>query len=82
MRAQVHLTICSPVDVAHRALPSVGFSGQEYCSGLRFPPPPGDLPTTQGSNLRLLHWQVDFFPTEPPEEAPYLHIYIFICIIE
>ena len=39
----------------------VGFSGQEYCSGLPFPPPPGDRHTTQGSHLHLLHWQVDFF---------------------
>ena len=29
--------------VAHRALLSMGFSRQEYCSGLRCPPP-GDLP--------------------------------------
>ena len=29
--------------VAHQALLSIGFSGQEYCSGLPCPPP-GDLP--------------------------------------
>jgi len=41
----------------------MGFSRQEYWSGLPFPPP-GDLPT-RGSNLhllRLLHWQVDSLP--------------------
>ena len=46
---------------------SVGFSRQEYWSGLAFPSP-GDLPDP-GSNLgllRLLHWQADFFTPEPP----------------
>ena len=32
-----------PLTVAHQALPSMGFSRQEYWSGLPFPPP-GDLP--------------------------------------
>ena len=32
-----------PVDCAHKAPPSVGFSRQEYWSGLPFPSP-GDLP--------------------------------------
>ena len=36
---------------------SMGFSRQEYWSGLLVPPP-GDFPT-QGSNLSLLHcWQI------------------------
>ena len=39
--------------VAHQAPVSMGFSRQEYCSGLP-DPPPGDL-RTQGSNLGLLH---------------------------
>ena len=30
--------------VAHHTLLSMGFSTQEYCSGLPCPPPPGDLP--------------------------------------
>ena len=41
--------------VAHQAPPSMGFSRQEYWSGLAFPSP-GDLPT-QGSNPGLLHWR-------------------------
>ena len=48
----------------------MGFSRQEYWSGLPFPPP-GIFPT-QGSNLHLLHWQVDSLPAEPsrkPEEV-------------
>ena len=32
-----------PLTVAHQAPPSMGFSRQEYWSGLPFPPP-GDLP--------------------------------------
>ena len=36
--------LCDPMDcVAYRAPPSVGFSRQEYWSGLPFPSP-GDLP--------------------------------------
>ena len=37
------LTLCNPVDWAQQAPLSVGFSRQEYWSGLPFPPP-GDLP--------------------------------------
>ena len=37
---------------------SIGFSRQEHCSGLPCPPLQGIFPT-QGSNLHLLHWQVD-----------------------
>ena len=33
----------TPWTVAHQASPSMGFSRQEYCSGLLFPSP-GDLP--------------------------------------
>ena len=40
---QVCLTLCDPVDVAHQAPLSMGFSRQEYRSGLSCPPP-GDLP--------------------------------------
>ena len=34
----------------------MGFSRQEYLSGLPFPSP--GIFLTQGSNLRLLHWQI------------------------
>jgi len=33
------LTLCSPITAAHEAPPSVGFSRQEYCSGLPLPSP-------------------------------------------
>ena len=39
---------------------SMGFFRREYCSGLPFPSLE-DLPT-QGSNPRLLHWQVGSLP--------------------
>ena len=42
----------TPWAVVHQAPLSMGFSRQEYWSGLPFPPP-GVLPT-QGSSLRLL----------------------------
>ena len=47
------LTLVTPWTVAHQAPLSMGFSRQEYWSGLPFPSP-GDLPT-QESNLSLLH---------------------------
>ena len=39
----VCLTLCDPTDVARQAPLSMGFSRQEYWSGVPFPPP-GDLP--------------------------------------
>ena len=53
----------TPWTVAHQASLSMGFSRQEYWSGLPFPSP-GDLPD-QGWNQclwLLLHWQVDSLP--------------------
>ena len=42
--AQLYPTLCDPMNyIAHKAPLSMGFSGQEYWSGLPFPPP-GDLP--------------------------------------
>ena len=52
--------------VACQAPLSMGFSRQEYWSGLPFPPP--GIFQTQGSNpglLHLLHWQVDSSPLSP-----------------
>ena len=60
-------TLCDPWTVAHQAPLSMGFSRQEYWSGLPCPSP-GDLPT-QGSNpclVRLLHWQAGSLPLVPP----------------
>ena len=46
--------------VARQAPLSLGFSRQEFWSGVPFPPP-GDLPTQwlNAHHLRLLHWQAE-----------------------
>ena len=65
--AQSRLTLCDPKDCSPPHSSVHGISRQEYQSGLLFPPP-GIFPT-QGSNPCLpclLHWQEDFFTTEPP----------------
>ena len=49
-----------PWTIACSAPLSIGFSRQEYWSGLPFPSP-GDL-LTQRSSLSLLHWQDDPLP--------------------
>ena len=50
--------------VASQAPLSMGFSKQEYWSGLPFPPP-GDLPNP-GIEPRSPAWEVDALPLEPP----------------
>ena len=52
--------------VAYHAPPSVGFSRQEYWSGLPFPSP-GDLPNT-GIEPRSPTLRADALPSEPPGE--------------
>ena len=55
--------------VACQAPLSIGFSRQEYWSGLPFPPPGGLL--TQGLNLHLLyllHCQADSLPLLPAKK--------------
>ena len=55
--------------IAHQAPLCMGFSRQEYWSGL--PCPPAGIFPTQGSNPRLLcllHWQVGSLPLVPPGE--------------
>ena len=54
----------TPWTVAYQASPSVGFSRQEYWSGLLFPSP-GDLPNP-GIKPRLPALQADALPSEPP----------------
>ena len=49
---------CNSMDMAHQAPLSMGFPKQEYWNELPFPSPEG-LPDPQGSNLHLLHGQVD-----------------------
>ena len=52
--------------VAHQALPSMGFSRQEYWTGLPFPTP-GNLPHP-GIELRSPALQAEVLPSEPPRK--------------
>ena len=57
--------LCSPVDCSPPALLSMGFSRQEYWSGLPFPPP-GDLPDPGVKPMScLLYWQAGSLPLVP-----------------
>ena len=62
--AQSCLTLCGPWTVAHQAPPSMGFSRQEYWSGLPFPSP-GDLPNP-GIEARSPTLQADALTSVPP----------------
>ena len=57
----------TPWTVAYQAPPSMGFSRQEYCSGLPFPSP-GDLP-----NPGIEPWspalETDTLTSEPPGKS-------------
>ena len=61
--SRVHLFV-TPWTVAHQAPLSMGFSQQEYWSGLSFPPP-RDLPNP-GIQLTPPALAGKFFTTEPP----------------
>ena len=54
----------TPWTVAYQVPPSVGFSRQEYWSGLPFPSP-GDLPNP-GTEPGSPALQADALPSEPP----------------
>ena len=56
----------TPWTVGHQAPPSMGFSRQEYQSGLLFPSP-GDLPHP-GIEPGSPALQADTLPSEPPGE--------------
>ena len=59
----VRLSVTPFVTAAHQAPLSVGFSRQEYCSGLPFPSP-GDLPDPE-IEARSSALQADSLPSEP-----------------
>ena len=61
--AKSYLTLVTPWTVAHQAPLSLGFSRQEYWSGLPFPPQ-GDLPDP-GIELTSPASAGGFFITEP-----------------
>ena len=62
--AQLCLTLVTLWTVAYQASLSMGFSWQEYWSGLPFPSP-GDLPNP-GIEPRSPALQADVLPSEPP----------------
>ena len=69
MLSHVQLFVTS-LTVAHQASLSMGFSKQEYCSGLPFPPP-GDLPDpgTEPMSPESPALAGEFFTTEPPGKS-------------
>ena len=68
----------TPWTVAHQALPSVGFSRQEYWSGLPFPSP-GDLPYP-GIEPGSPALQADTLTAELPEEYILLYtVILWLC---
>ena len=64
--------------VACQASLSMGFSRQEYWSGLPFPSP-GDLPNP-GIEPGSPTLQADALSSEPPGKHIYIHTYIYIYI--
>ena len=58
--------LCNRWTVAYQAPPSMGFSRQEYWSGLPFPSP-GDLRHPE-IELRSRALQADALPSEPPRK--------------
>ena len=72
--AQSCLTVCEPLDCNHQAPLSMGFSRQEYWSGLPFPFP-GDFPHP-GTELKS--------PVSPALVGrffiTFVYILLYICI--
>ena len=68
--AQLCPTLGDPMDCSHQAPLSMGFSRQEYGSGLPFPSP-GNLPYP-GIEPRPPTLQADSLPSELPGKTPYL----------
>ena len=62
----------TPWTIDHQAVLSMGFSRQEYRSGLPFPTP-GIFPN-QGPTWVLLHWQAGSLPLAPPGK-PHITFY-------
>ena len=71
--------LATPWTVAYQAPPSLGFSRQEYWSGLPFPSP-GDLPNP-GIEPGSPVLQADALPSEPPGKSKYkINIHEFTLI--
>ena len=67
--SQPRPTLCDPVDCIRQAPLSMGFSRQEYCSGMPFPSP-GGLPNP-GIKFGSPALQADSFSSEPPGKPQY-----------
>ena len=67
---QSHLTLATPWTAICQAPLSMGFSRQEYWSGLPFPSP-GDLPNP-GNKPSSPTLQADSLPSEPPGKSYYM----------
>ena len=65
------LLFSTPWTVADQAPPSMGFSSQEYWSGLPFPSP-GDLPDP-GIEPKSPMLQADALSSEPPGKILIIH---------
>ena len=68
----------TPSTVVYQAPPSMGFSSQEYWSGLPFPSP-GHLPDP-GIEPRSPALQADALPPEPPEKPQKPTNYVERCV--
>ena len=75
--AQSCPTLCDPVAFSPQAPLSMGFSRQEYWSGLPFPSP-GDFPDP-GIEPRSPALQVDTLTSEPPNERSGQETYKCLC---
>ena len=67
----------TPWTVAYQAPPFMGFSRQEYWSGLTFPSP-GDLPNPR-IKLKYPTLQVDSLPSKPSGDSNYI-LYIYATL--
>ena len=72
--AQSCPTLCDPMGIAHQAPPSMGFSSQEYWSGLPCPSP-GDLPDP-GIEPALPHCGQMLYPLSHQGSPKLWYIYI------
>ena len=68
----------TPWTIAHRASLSIGFSRQEYWSGLPFPAP-GDLPNP-GIKPGSPALQADSLPAEPPGKIISVCVCVCVCV--